>query len=116
MSPREIPELPAEVLALAEDILEELLSVPFVRKLHGKRNCYTTGCHGPLCKRAEREFNRESYAAKRAAAGKPYVPDHEVRRDGRDRELDLALSVYLRYSKAIEIHVRLNELYEELTG
>lgn len=113
MSPREIPALPDEVLALAPDILAELTDPEHVKRLHGKRPCYTAGCHGPLCRRADREFNRARYQAARQAAGKKYVPS-DLRRDGRDAELDAALRVYMTHAKAIEITVRLQELYAEI--
>jgi hypothetical protein len=113
MSPRNAPELPDEVKHLSVDILEELTDPKHIQRLHGKRGCYTAGCRGPLCKRADRLFNRQRYEEQRKAAGKPYNPS-ELRLDDRDDELDSALLVYMRHMKSIEIHVRLTELYREI--
>jgi hypothetical protein len=110
---REVPALPDDVLALSQDILDELCDSEHIRKVHGKRSTYTAGCRGPLCLRADRMYNRDAYAAQRAQAGKPYQPS-DLRRDARDDELDDACDVYVKYAKQIEIHVRLRQLYREL--
>jgi hypothetical protein len=114
---REIPPLPDAVTALSADILAELLDSEHVLRVHGRRTCYTAGCRGPLCRRADRIENRRRYEESRRRAGKPFTPsDLRTVRDSRDEELDLALEVYSEHARVIEIYVRLKKLYEELGG
>jgi hypothetical protein len=112
---REIPPLPDAVTALSADILAELLDAEHIMRVHGRRTCYTAGCRGPLCRRADRIENRRRYEEARRRAGKPFTPsDLRTVRDARDEELDLATEVYAQHAKPIEIYVRLHKLYSEI--
>lgn len=39
---------------MTEDIRAELLDPEYASRTHGSRSTYADGCHGPLCREAER--------------------------------------------------------------
>lgn len=48
---------------LAAEVAAELSDERFAGKRHYDRNRYAEGCHGPLCKKAERDRANAKYAA-----------------------------------------------------
>ena len=65
-----------EILALPgmEDIIEELISTKFLTRQHGSRATAALGCNGPLCRKAERDRQRERNERRAFEAGREYVP------------------------------------------
>lgn len=59
---------------LPADVREELLDPRFLGRTHGYRRTYLHGCHGPLCKKPEREYMRIRTARKAFRQGKMYTP------------------------------------------
>lgn len=64
---------------LPDDIREELTNPEFISRKHCSRATYALGCHGPLCRKAERDRSRIRNEAKAEAKGRDYEPNHEVR-------------------------------------
>lgn len=56
------------------DILAELNDPNFATRTHGKRATHSKGCHGPLCRKQERDNTRERHARKQKSKGKIVVP------------------------------------------
>jgi len=56
------------------DVIEELESIKFLTRQHGSRATAAVGCNGPLCRKAERDRQRERNEEKATAAGRTYVP------------------------------------------
>jgi hypothetical protein len=48
---------------LARLVAVEIADERFFGQKHHDRNTYANGCHGPLCRKAERDRAREKYAA-----------------------------------------------------
>jgi len=63
------------------DILDELKDPEFATRTHGKRSTHSAGCHGPLCRKAERDASHQRYRRRRQAEGAVVTsfPPSEVR-------------------------------------
>lgn len=98
-----------QVLALPgmEDICEELDNPNYLTRKHGSRATAALGCNGPLCRKAERDRQRERNERRAELAGREYNPrdrlwdrdelleaviDWHVQRlqEGRDKERESA--------------------------
>ena len=64
---------------LPDDIREELLDPEFTSRSHYSRSTYALGCHGPLCRKAERDRGRHRNAFKAEVDGRKYRPNYDVR-------------------------------------
>lgn len=90
-----------EILALPEmaDVVEELNDPKYASRRHGSRATYALKCHGPLCRKAERDRARLRNEAIAERAGRVY-------KEGTGRQYDRdALLEYItewhRYDLAI---------------
>ena len=79
---------------LPDDVREELLDPKYFGRRHYSRATYAKGCHGPLCKKAERERTRWRTEEKAEEAGRAYIPGENRRPE--DPEILEALVWYLR--------------------
>lgn len=63
-----------ELFPEMQDVVEELASIKYLTRLHGSRATAALGCNGPLCRKAERDRQRERNEEKARTAGRSYVP------------------------------------------
>lgn len=61
---------------LPEDIREELEHPDYITRKHYSRATYALGCHGPLCRKAERDRGR---ARNEERGGEDYSPALDIR-------------------------------------
>lgn len=64
---------------LPEDIRAELEDEDYASRSHYSRSTYALGCHGPLCRKAERDRGRGRNERRAEDAGRDYRPNHEQR-------------------------------------
>lgn len=64
---------------LPEDVLFELSDPAFLTRQHYSRATYAKGCHGPLCKRRERERARKRTETRAKRKGREYIPNEDIR-------------------------------------
>ena len=83
------------MLDYPEDVLEELNDPRFATRMHYSRSTYAMGCHGPLCRRAERDRERKRTEARALAAGREYIPNMTAREVERDALLNRIIGVHL---------------------
>jgi hypothetical protein len=62
---------------LPADVRQELSEYP--GRKHHSRGTYALGCHGPLCRKAERDRGRKRSELNAISNGKAYVPNLEIR-------------------------------------
>lgn len=62
---------------LPADVRQELSEYP--GRKHHSRGTYAIGCHGPLCRKAERDRGRKRTETKALSNGKPYSPNLDIR-------------------------------------
>lgn len=78
---------------LPSDVLDELEDEEYVTRKHYSRATYALGCHGPLCRKAERDRGRGRTERKAQDAGREYKPNPDIRLD--DPALDEIVEWYL---------------------
>lgn len=81
---------------IPDDVREELEDPKYITRKHYSRSTYAQGCHGPLCRKAEKDRGRGRNAVKAKAKGKVYVPNHKIRDDERDAQLQEIIDYYLK--------------------
>lgn len=64
---------------LPDDIREELEDPEYSSRQHYSRATYALGCHGPLCRKAERDRGRNRNEQRAHARGNKYKPNHDFR-------------------------------------
>lgn len=82
-----LPDDLVEALALPEnhDIISELEDLEYITRRHHSRATYALGCHGPLCRKAERDRGVSRNKQRAALESRPYIPQLE-KRAGRERD------------------------------
>lgn len=60
--------------SLPQDIRDELSDPEYSHRQHFSRATYALGCHGPLCRKRERDRGRIRYAKRGGVLGKAYTP------------------------------------------
>lgn len=71
------------------DVQLELSDPFFNDRTHGKKPTYQAGCHGPLCRKNERDTKRREYLQKMKAAGRIVQTRRPRASQARDPELEL---------------------------
>jgi cell division septum initiation protein DivIVA len=66
------------------DILTELTDPRFDGRRHYNKSLYAEGCHGPLCRKKERDLGRAARRALAESEGRVYQPGRTPRLDDRD--------------------------------
>lgn len=69
----------AQLYELRAEIGKELIDEKFLTRVHYSRATYAAGCHGPLCKKAERDRGRKRTEYRAEADGREYFPNHDIR-------------------------------------
>jgi hypothetical protein len=100
-------DLPPVLLAELEkpdnlDILEELQDAEFASRQHYSRATYAEGCHGPLCRKAERDRGRERNEKRAAAKGRIYRPNENTRDAKRDGLLLFVIEWHLNHPEEVQ--------------
>lgn len=91
---------------LPQDVKDELLDEDprFKGRQHYSRSTYALGCHGPLCRKAERDRTRRRTEARAKGRGKAYVPNLKLREtrkvEERDDELNRIIEWHLADRKS----------------
>lgn len=80
---------------LPDDVREELENPEFASRKHYSRSTYALGCHGPFCRKAEKDRGRERNEDNAKAKGRAYVPNHKIRKNERDELLEKLIEEYL---------------------
>lgn len=80
---------------LPEDVLEELSDPRFSHRKHYSRSTYALKCHGPLCRKAERDRGRGRWFDKQAAKGIEVQPRPGARFLEDDARLEPIIKWYL---------------------
>lgn len=70
---------PQEMRDLANEVYKELTNKILLGRPHGSRYTLNGGCRGPLCRRAERAWQRKKYERAQQAKGKSVKPYEAVR-------------------------------------
>lgn len=84
------------------DIYKELTDEKFLSRQHYSRATYALGCHGPLCRKKERDRGRERTEAKAAAKGREYEPKPDIRKEDRDGLLHLIINWHLTHPAEVQ--------------
>lgn len=77
---------------LPADVLEELRDPRYSNRTHYRKATSAEGCHGPLCRKAERDAAREKTKRAAEAAGRTYRPVAPGPARARDAELDVIIA------------------------
>ena len=64
---------------LPADVRKELSDVEYSTRRHYSRATYALGCHGPLCRKAERDRGRGRNEQKAVSSGREYKPNPDIR-------------------------------------
>jgi len=64
---------------LPADVRKELSDPEFGTRKHHSRATYALGCHGPLCRKAERDRGRSRNEQRALNNGRAYVPNNDIR-------------------------------------
>lgn len=64
---------------LPADVRKELGDPAFATRKHHSRATYALGCHGPLCRKKERDRGRSRNETRAQENGKEYSPNHDLR-------------------------------------
>ena len=81
---------------LPDDVREEITNERYKNRKHYSRSTYAEGCHGPLCRKAERDRGRKRNAKRANEAGRIYTPNHEARvPTEEEKKLQVILEWYL---------------------
>ena len=64
---------------LPDDVREELSHPDYASRSHYSRSTYALGCHGPLCRKAERDRGRGRNERRAKEDGREYRPNLDVR-------------------------------------
>lgn len=83
------------VIDLPQDVYDEIFDERFASLQHYSRATYAKGCHGPLCRLAEKHRGRRRNAVRAQEVGREYQPNHLIRDDGRDAELATIVAWHL---------------------
>lgn len=78
---------------LPDDVREELEDEEYATRKHYSRATYALGCHGPLCRKAERDRGRGRNERRAKDSGREYKPNPDIRLD--DPDLDEIVEWYL---------------------
>jgi hypothetical protein len=79
---------------LPADVRTELADTKFIGRKHYSRGTYALGCHGPLCKKAERDRGRVRNEVNALNSGRAYTPNMLIRLE-EDELLDQIVEWYL---------------------
>jgi len=82
------------------DIFEELTDQEYIRRQHYSRATYALGCHGPLCRRAERDRGRRRNEIRALTEGREYTPG-ENRKADREALLDFIIAWHVTHPDEI---------------
>lgn len=87
-----------EILKLPEmaDVVEELNDPKYASRRHFSRATYALGCHGPLCRKKERDNGRAKNERKALREGRPY---NEGGKTGRKYDRDALLEYVAEWHK-----------------
>lgn len=80
---------------LPADVLDEIQDEEYINRTHGRRSTYAVGCHGPLCRKAERDRGRPRMRVLRGLDPSDMEPDTKARED--DVLLDRYLTWYIKW-------------------
>lgn len=81
---------------LPDDVKFELEDKRYGDRTHGTRATYAEGCHGPLCRKAERDRGRKRHESRQMAAGKIVTPRPPGDAQARDSLLDRITEAHRR--------------------
>lgn len=88
-----------------KDILEELMDPEYASRQHYSRATYAEGCHGPLCRKAERDRGRQRNEERAHAAGRTYRPNENTRDAKRDGLLLFVIEWHLNHPDEVQRRV-----------
>ena len=83
------------------DIIQEINDPKYKSRQHYSRATYAEGCHGPLCRKAERDRGRERNEKRAQAKGKVYKPNENTRDEARDGLLLLVIDWHINHPDQI---------------
>ena len=84
------------------DIFLELNDEKFISRQHYSRATYALGCHGPLCRKAERDRGRKRTEQKAAAKGREYEPKPDIQKNERDGLMHLIINWHLTHPAEVQ--------------
>jgi hypothetical protein len=84
------------------DIVEELRDEEYASRQHYSRSTYASGCHGPLCRKAERDRGRKRNEQRAIEAGRSYSPAVDDEPSARDILLDMVIHWHLTHPDEVE--------------
>lgn len=87
------------------DIVEELNDEKFISRQHYSRATYALGCHGPLCRRAERDRGRQRTQKKAEDSGREYQPNPDLRKDDREGLMQFIINWHLTHPDEVQRRV-----------
>jgi hypothetical protein len=87
---------------LPADVRAELEDEEYATRKHYSRATYALGCHGPLCRKKERDRGRDRNEVRAKNAGREYRPNQEVRLD--NPTLDEIVDWYIEwYEEKVDV-------------
>jgi hypothetical protein len=87
---------------LPADVRAELEDEEYATRKHYSRATYALGCHGPLCRKKERDRGRDRNEVRAKNAGRKYRPNQEVRLD--NPTLDEIVDWYIEwYEEKVDV-------------
>lgn len=84
------------------DIFLELNDSKYLSRQHYSRATYALGCHGPLCRRAERDRGRRRTQQKAESKGREYQPNPEIQKNDREGLMQFIISWHLTHPGEIQ--------------
>jgi hypothetical protein len=88
------------------DIVMELKDPKYASRQHYSRSTYASGCHGPLCRKSERDRGRKRNEARAREAGRPYNPSVDEDANPRDPLLDMVIHWHITHPDEVERRAR----------
>jgi hypothetical protein len=79
------------------DIVAELQDPEYASRQHYSRATYAEGCHGPLCRKSEKDRGRKRNEARALKAGREYKPAVDDEANARDALLDMVIHWHLTH-------------------
>ena len=86
------------------DVIEEVDDPRFGNRQHGSRATFALGCHGPLCRKVERDRSRRRNETRALKSGRSYS------QGAREYDRDDLLNAILKWHKIKLMHRRIEEL------
>lgn len=84
------------------DIYDELMDEKYAHRRHYSRATYADGCHGPLCRKAEKDRGRRRTEYRAEREGREYIPKEYIRQGDRDGLLNFIISWHLYHPDETE--------------